>query len=134
MSVTRHMFLALPMALLALAGTGAAQTPRTPDLHALSREARTTVEHADLSQRFRQQAEAFESRAAAEEATVKALTAKAAPFQHKWPEVRMPDVTAAKRRAVEARRAARESREMAERHLRLAVEALATTAPDGRGV
>lgn len=128
MTVTRHTLFALPVALLTvLAGVAAAQT--TPasgpaDLYALSREASTTQEHADLATRFRHHAESLDARAVEAEARVKKLVATAPPFAHKWPANRMLGVREARREAVEARRAAGESREMAAQHARLAVESL----------
>ncbi|MGE0394953.1 MAG: hypothetical protein AB7P67_15415, partial [Vicinamibacterales bacterium] len=114
------------MTLTFLAGSGSAQTSTaqasvTPDLLALSREARTTRDHADLARRFRMQAEAFDTTAAEFEAKAKALTASAPPSVKKWPHLTMPDVTRAKQRAVEARRAARESRELSQHHAQQAV-------------
>jgi hypothetical protein len=113
------------MTLTFLAGSSAAQTPSGPDLFALSREARTTRDHADLARRFRLQANAFDTAATEHEAKAKALTASSSPAAKKWPEVMMPDVKRAKQRAMDARRAARESREMSRHHAQQAVETLA---------
>lgn len=119
------------MTLTFLAGSSAAQTPETANLLALSREARTTRDHADLARRFRLQAEAFDTSAAEYEAKAKALTASAPPSVKKWPHLTMPDVNKAKQRALDARRAARESRELSQHHAQQAVETLADPVETG---
>jgi len=114
-----------------LAGSSAAQTPAGPDLFALSREARTTRDHADLARRFRLQAESFDATASQHEANVKRLTDAAPPSVKKWPHLTMPDVSKAKQRAIDARRAARESREMSRHHAQQAIESLGSAVDEG---
>lgn len=91
----------------------------------LAREARTPGEHARVSKSYREQAEAFDAQAQSHEARVAQLSRSASPMTHKWPAMAAPDLTKERQRAVEARRAARESRMLAEHHLRMSVEALA---------
>jgi len=115
------------VALLALAAPGFAQSNEQAQLMARSREARTVSEHADLARHFRLQAEAFDQKAAERE-TVAARQARQAPsIVHKWPSMATGSVNRVKQQAIEARRAAQESRGLAERHLRLAVEAQAVS-------
>lgn len=91
----------------------------------LAREARTPGEHAKVAKSYREQAEAFDAQAATHEARVAELSKSPSPMAHKWPAMASPDMTKERQRAVEARRAARESRAAADRHLRMSVEALA---------
>jgi hypothetical protein len=95
-------------------------------LMAASREARTLNEHADLARRFRLQAEAFDARAAEYEATAARVARQTPSMLQKWPARIPPALTNAKQQALDARRSALESRQMADRHLRLAVESHGT--------
>lgn len=116
------------VALTLLMGTATmAQTRNeTPTrLAALASEARTSADHAKVAKEYRLQAESFEARAAEHDATVSRLSKNPPPIAFKWPSMASPDLVHAKQKAVEARRAARESRELADRHLRMSVEALA---------
>lgn len=117
-------------ALLALAltiGLGSAATAQdTPDqLAALARDARTTRQHADVARRYRVQADALDAKAAEQEKLAASLARSAPPIVHKWPSMSPKALQDAKQQAIATRRAARESRELADRHQRLAVEALA---------
>ena len=91
-------------------------------LMAASREASTLREHADLARRFRLQAEAFDAKAAEHEATAARVARQTPGMLQKWPAMVPPALTKAKQQALDARRSALESRVMADRHLRLAVE------------
>lgn len=107
-----------------------AHAQQTPErLAALSREASTAREHAMLAREYRLQAESFEAQAEEHEARGASLLPGIA---HKWPAMTPGDHASGRQRAVEARRAARGSRQMAERHVQLAVEtqalAIETTA------
>lgn len=115
---------------LAFAPATSAQTDQAA-LMALSREARSVTEHADLARRFRLQAEAFDVRAAEKEAQVARTSRNAPGIAHKWPAMVPQALNQAKQQALDARRAAQESRTMADRHLRLAVEAQADPRPVG---
>jgi hypothetical protein len=94
-------------------------------LHSMAREARTANQHARVSKHYRLRAEALEAEAAKHEATAAEYTRSLGPMRHKWPAMAPRALHEAKRKAVEARQAARESRALAGRHLRLAVEAQA---------
>lgn len=101
-----------------------AQTPDSmTQLAALAREARTPNEHARVAKGYRLQAESFEAKAAEHEARVERLMKNQLPIAHKWPAMGAGDIEKAKRQALDARRAARQSREFADHHLRLSVEA-----------
>lgn len=120
----RRLLLAPAVAGLSFALPLAAQAQETPDrLAALAREARTTRDHADLAKRYRLQAETFDAKAAELEARATRDATTHPGITHKWPAMATQSMTRAKSEAIEARRAARESRLLANRHLRLAVEA-----------
>lgn len=116
------------VALLALAAPSFAQSSEQAQLMARSREARTVSEHADLARQFRLQAESLDAKAAEREAVAARQARQAPSIVHKWPSMAPGSLNQVKQQAVEARRAAQESRSLAERHLRLAVEAQATSA------
>lgn len=104
----------------------AAAEPMPHDrLQALARSASTPAEHAEVAKQYRLHAEAQEAIAAQHEARVAQLTRSSGAIIHKWPGMASAQLQAARRDAVQARRAARESWELADRHLRLAVEAQA---------
>lgn len=104
----------------------AKQTDDSPTrLAELAREARTPSDHAHVAKAYRLRAESFEARAAEHEAHVERLTRHQPPVAHKWPAMGSGDLAKAKRQALDARRAARESRQRADHHLRLSVEAQA---------
>lgn len=97
----------------------------TGQLAALAREARTPSDHARVAKAYRLQAESFEARAAEREADVARLTKNQPPIAHKWPAMAAGEIGKAKRQALGARRAAYESRQLADHHLRLSIEAQA---------
>ncbi len=103
-----------------------AQSQDTPtQLAALARDARTEGQHADVARRYRQQAEALDAKAVDQETLAATHARIAPPIVHKWPSMAPKALTEAKQKAVEFRRAALESREIADRHYRLAVESRA---------
>ena len=105
--------------------TGAEPVVEASKLSALARDARTPAEHAAVAKQYRLRAELFEAQAAEYEQSAKRRQQAAGPMIHKWPAMAPPAVQKDKQKAVEARRAARENRELAERHLRDSVESLA---------
>lgn len=125
---TSHAAIALA-AWLAIGGAASAQgrstEPAGAQLAAFAREARTPDQHAEVARRYRQQAEQLDARAAEQE-TVAARQAATAPgIVHKWPSMAPKALTDARVRAVELRKAARESRQLAEHHAHLSVESRA---------
>lgn len=123
---------AAAVTLIALRGTAVAQQlPEAPSqLAALARDARTPSDHARVAKAYRLQAESFDATAAEHESHVERLTRRQPAFAHKWPALMSGDIAKAKRQAMDARRAARENRQLADRHVRLAVEAQAEAAVD----
>lgn len=130
MTVTTTRVSTFALALLVSLGSAQAQTqPPAQDspaqLAALSREARTDAQHADVARRYRLQAESLDAKAAEQESLAARQAAQAPAIVHKWPSMAPRTLTETKQKAVDYRRAARESRAQAERHRQLAVEALA---------
>lgn len=116
------------VALVALAAPAFAQSDDQARLMARSREARTVSEHADLARQFRLQAESFDAKAAEREAAARRQARQTPAIVHKWPAMATGSLNQVKQQALEARRAAQESRSLADRHLRLAVEAQSASA------
>ncbi|MGE3473864.1 MAG: hypothetical protein AB7O28_26220 [Vicinamibacterales bacterium] len=117
-------------AALLVSAAGAAQVQAqsqdaSTQLAALARDARTEGQHADVARRYRQQAEALDARAVEQEKLAATQARNAPAIVHKWPSMAPKALTEAKQKAIEYRRAALESREIADRHYRLAVEARA---------
>lgn len=118
----------LTLALLASSGLAHAQVQVQDSptrLAALAREARTAEQHADVARRYRMQAESLDGKAAEQEKLAAQQAAQAPGIVHKWPSMAPKALTDTKQKALDYRRAARESREQAERHRALAVEARA---------
>jgi len=116
----------LTLALLLGGGGGVASAQDTPaQLAQLARDARSPKQHADVARRYRVQAEALDVKAADQEKQAASMTRHQPGIAHKWPSMVPKALTQAKHDAMDTRRAARESRELADRHQRLAVEAMA---------
>ena len=108
--------------------TGAAYGQTTAKMertHSLASSARTSVQHATVSKQYRQHAESFAAQAAEHEKNVRDLTRASGAAPIKWPGLASGQLQKEKEKALEARRAERETKELADRHLRLAVEAQA---------
>jgi hypothetical protein len=115
-----------PLLIAALLSSGAARAQDTPaQLARLASDARTAPQHAEVAKRYRLQADALDAQAAEHEARVATLSRTAPGIAYKWPAMAPRDLRQAKADAIEARRAARESRELAAKHHALAVEVLA---------
>jgi hypothetical protein len=99
------------------------------DLQAMAREANTVGEHAAVARQFRLEGEAFAAKAAEHEANAARLARSAGPMLHKWPSMAPRTLQIEKDRAVAARRSSEESFRLADQHLRMSVEALATSQP-----
>lgn len=116
---------------LAALMTGAAYGQTTAKLeqtHASAYSAKSSGQHAKVAKQYRQHAESFAAQAAAHEKNVRDLTRASGAAAIKWPGLASGQLQKEKAKAVEARRAERETKELADRHLRLAVEAQAEPA------
>lgn len=91
----------------------------------VSRDARTASEHAAVAKQFRLRAEAFEVQAAKHEESARRRAESATAVIGKWPAMAPRVLQEDKQKAVEARRAAMENHELAEKHRQLSLEALA---------
>lgn len=96
--------------------------------HAKAASARTTAQHASVSKEYRQHAQELSAQAAVHEQNVKDLI-RSMPQVQKWPGLASSQLQKEKSKAVETRRAAREAMELADHHMRLAVEAQAPIGP-----
>jgi len=105
----------------------AAQAPAAERLQAMARTAATAPEHAEVAKQYRLHAEALDAQAAKQEEQVTKLARSAGATADKWPAMANGHQEA-KEKAVQARRAAAESRKLADHHARLVVEAQATPA------
>ena len=114
-----------PIALALLTGTAVSAQNRFDQLAALAREARTPAQHASLAKQYRLHAETFDRRAAELEARAGRLGRTLPGIAHKWPALAPPALNSAKQDALDARESARQSRDLADWHLRLSVEAQA---------
>jgi hypothetical protein len=106
-----------------------AQSQKTTDVARLERlavEANTPSRHADVARQFRLRAEELNAKAVRHEAEVKRLRAARMPHEHKIPEAVQQPLAREREQALQARRAAREAAQMAQRHTNLSVELLAS--------
>ena len=87
-----------------------------------SSDANTPKEHAQVAKTYRLRAEAQEAKAAEHEANAKKMRNSTNAMAHKWPAMVNNGWQRESQLAVQARRAAQESRAIADRHLSLAVE------------
>lgn len=92
-------------------------------IHRLAKEARTAADHVKVAKMYRLQGEALQVKAAAHEDQAKELDAQPKPpLAHKWPAMVPPKSRQERDLAIQARRAARESFDLAAKHIQLAVE------------
>jgi len=122
--------------ILATAGasTAAAAEPvsETAKLHRMAKEANTPADHAKVAKLFRLQGEAMEAKAVEHEKKAKEYDARPkSPLAHKWPAMAPQQGREQRALAVQARRAAQESFDLAAKHIQLAVELKETTADAG---
>ena len=94
-------------------------------LETMAANAKSTGQHAAVAKLYRLQAESFESKAKQHETEARELEARPGnAMDHKWPAMssKKRDAEKARQLAVQARRAAQESFQLADRHLRLTIE------------
>jgi hypothetical protein len=90
----------------------------------LAKNASTAAEHSEVARQYRLRAESLEAKALLHEEEAGKLAKRPLPgLAHKWPAMVARPAEQERRLALQARRAARESYELADRHLRRAVEA-----------
>jgi hypothetical protein len=113
--------------LLALPAAGADTRVSEERLQAMADAARTAGEHAEVGKQYRLRAEALDAEAAKHEQHAKDLARSAGAMAYKWPAMANGHQRA-KDKAVQTRRAAAESRRIADHHIHMAVEAGAVLA------
>ena len=95
----------------------------TAKLHNAATNAVTASDHAKVAKMYRLQGEALLAKAAAHEDQAKELEAQPkSPLAHKWPAMAPQKARKERELAMQAQRAARESLELATKHVQLAVE------------
>lgn len=102
----------------------AGNTIESQELELLARDAKTPAEHANVARHYRLRAEAFEAKATRHEAEARKMSdrTKGHPLSSKWPAMTRNAAAQERQAAMQARRAATESFDLADRHIRLAVE------------
>jgi hypothetical protein len=105
---------------------GATPTVERSKLEKMAEAADTPKQHVEVAKQYRLQAEEFERKAAKHDAEARKLqTAPGNPMAQKWPAMVSRTPRKERQLAMEARRAAAECLEAAERHIQLSVEKLA---------
>jgi hypothetical protein len=95
-------------------------------LERMAESAQTASEHVEVSKQYRLRAEQFEEKADKHETEAQKLEKQPrSPISHKWPAMSRKPWVKERQLAMHARRAAKESLALADRHLQLSVEALA---------
>lgn len=125
---TKNTWMAAAVAAIALTVPASAQNQNLASIervHAQAAEANTAAKHAEVARQYRLHAEALESQAKQYEKEAASLTRSAGAIVHKFPGMATGQLQKTKTKAVETRRAARETMALADRHIRLAVEAQA---------
>lgn len=105
-----------------------AETPKVESakLERMAEVAKTPKDHVAVAKHYRSQAEQFEQKALKHEAQARKMQNNPNnPMAYKWPAMAGQPWVKERQLAMEARRAAQESLEASERHMRLSVEALA---------
>ncbi len=115
------------LALLAVSQVGlSGAEPRMDEkkLHEMALSAKTPAEHATVAKHYRLRAENFEAKAKSHDAEVRRLSSgPVIGIDAKWPAMARKTWQQERQHAMEARRAAEECYAVADRHVRLAVEA-----------
>lgn len=105
------------------------QVPKVDDkqLAQLAKEARTAAEHNRVAALHEKRAEALEAKAKEHEMEATRLESRQGynPLMHKWPAMARGPIEHQRAKAMQARRAARESLELAARHRELAAKSAA---------
>jgi hypothetical protein len=125
----RNWTTAAAMALAMTLPTAAQQLIALEQVHNMAATANTAAKHAEVAKQYRLHAEALEAKAVEHEKNVAAMSRNTSATVKKWPGMATRQLQTEKQKAVEARRAARQTMALADRHMRLAVEAQANVNP-----
>jgi hypothetical protein len=124
MPKTLTMALAAALLLAFPPASTAAEPVDEAKLEAMARDAKTPAEHAKVAKQYRLRAEAFETNAKKHEEEARKLQAQPrSPLELKWPAMARKPWERETQLAMQARRAAQEAYAVADKHIRLAVEA-----------
>lgn len=112
---------------LAVPATAQAQGPQadTERIAALAASARTAKDHTTVAAEYRDRGTRFEAKAREHEEAARRYDRRRTPLQNKYPAAAHDRATRERQLAMEARRAARESFQLADRHVQLSVDLLA---------
>lgn len=100
-------------------------------LERMAESAKTPKEHVEVAKHYRAQAEHFTQKAESHEAEARRLqAAPRSPIEYKWPAMGRQPWIRERQLAMEAHRAAKESLEASDRHMRMSVEQLAEAAAE----
>jgi hypothetical protein len=101
-------------------------------LEKMAETAKTPKDHVAVAKQYRLQAQQFEQKAVEHETTARKLQSSPhSPMSQKWPAMATQPWVKERQLAMEARRAAEECLEAADRHMLLSVEKLAEASPTG---
>jgi hypothetical protein len=124
LSLTLLFALSFPAAAAAVEQTDERGLIDIKELELLAKEAKTPAEHAAVAKHYRLRAEAFETKAVKhEEEAAKLAKRPRHPLESKWPAMVRNAADRERKLAMQARRAAKECFDLADQHIRLAVEA-----------
>ena len=115
--------LALGMSLglsVPVAATAAERVPDVKDIAAIAKTASTPAEHARVAKQYLTRAQALETKADKLERELRASASNRSAMDQKWPAMMNGMREKKEQNVMQARRAANESRELAEHHSRLA--------------
>ncbi len=99
-------------------------------LERMAESAQCAAEHAEVARGYRMRAEQLEAKAVKHEEKAKELEARPkGPMHHKWPAMAQKPWSKERDLAMQARRAAKESQLLADKHLRLGMENITAACP-----
>lgn len=106
------------------------QSMNDREIQALAQKAKTQAEHEEVARQYELRGKFFETKATRHETEADELSKRGGynPMAHKWPAMVQAPIDRARANAMQARRAARESFELAAKHRDLAVKATAIAA------
>jgi hypothetical protein len=116
--------LSIALFLMAAPAVAAEKAMNSERLQAMAASAKTPAEHATVAKHYRLAAESFENKARRHEAEAARLQNRPQlSFNSKWPAMSPKSEQNERTLAMEARRAAQENLQLADRHYRLSIEA-----------
>ena len=112
--------LGMTLGLMVPAGTAAERVLEAKDIAAIAQTANNPADHARVAKQYLSRAEALEARADKMEGELRASRTNRSAMDQKWPALMNGMREKKEQNVMQARRAANESRELAQHHSRLA--------------